>query len=269
MIDRAGRRRWATGLLGLATWSLGATLAGGVPATPPPVVVAPGTAGPPPAWIETASREQWLATRFRQWCPPELAGGCVGEPVASLAAGGLCRLLVFGSLPEVRVEPGERLRFHLASEPRSARLVRAGVPEELAAASTIEWTAPPAPWPERCHSSPPSGRARSPIAPVWSCRMIERPRPPVGLGPRRAGGRVALAIDLSEPALVSGCIEPLGRSEPRASSLYRRVPGRRLPAGEGTVDLGALPRGRYRVRLLVLDGAGNSRVVRGAFGRVP
>jgi hypothetical protein len=220
-------------------WALPMAFAGAVPDGPAPVAFG-GSTGPPPAWIEAAGGDQWLTTRFEQWCPAELGGVCASEPIAALAPGGLCLSQLLDGVPEVRLAPGEPVRFHLAAGVRAVSLVRRGTGAEvLTAAEVIDWTAP---------TNAYAGRGALAV------------RFDAGAASYRA------RFVVSEPASVNGCIEPVGRYGPDSSRLFRRFPGAR-PAGRvATVRLGFLPRGRYRVRLLVRDRSGNSTMVLARFG---
>lgn len=247
-------------------WGLPVALVGAAPDGPAPAFFGE-SAGPPPAWIETTGGDQWLTTRFERWCPAELGGVCAAEPIAALAAGGLCRFHVFGGVPEVRVAAGERVRFHLAAGVRAASLVRPGSADEvLTAAEVVDWTAPATPYAGRgalaaaFHAGAVSYRARFVVS-------TDRTGPTVrGLRPLRSGTRIAMAIKLSEPASVNGCIEPVARYGPENSRLYRRFPGVRLGRRAVTLRLGSLPRGRYLMRLLIRDASGNSTVRLAKFG---
>lgn len=250
-------------LMTTIVWALPVATAATIPDGPAPALFY----GPPPAWIETGGGDHWLTTRFEQWCPAELGGSCAGEPIAALAPGGLCRFHLFGGVPEVRLAPGERVRFHLAANARAASLVRPRSADEVVAAGeVVDWNAPAETYAGRgalavrFDAGAASYRARFVVSTDRSGPQVRSVRP------LRSGSRVALRIRLSETASVNGCIEPVGRYGPENSRLYRRLPGVRLGSRAVTLRLGSLPRGRYRVRLLVRDASGNSTVILAKFG---
>ncbi len=244
-------------------WVLGTSTAAAAPAVAAPVAIA----GPPPAWIETGGGDHWLASRFEKWCLP---GGlsCALEPMAALSLGGRCRLQVFGYVPEVRVRPGELTRIHLAAAPRSASVSLSGTaPDPAAASETIDWIAPAGTYagPASFSVTFEEGSVRYLARLVVS---VDRSSPRVhGLRPLRTGGRLALRARLSEPTLVTGCIEPVGRHQSAQATLYRRLPKVWLARGTRSIALGVLPRGRYRVRLLLRNRSGDSTVVVTTVGR--
>lgn len=244
-------------------WILGTPMAAAVPAAPAPVAIT----GPPPAWIETSGGDHWLATRFEKWCPPS-GLLCALEPVAALSSGGRCGVQVFGYVPEVRVRPGELTRIHLATAPRSASVSLSGTaPDPAAASERIDWIVPAG-----AYAGPASfGVAFDGGTVRYLARVVvtaDRSAPRVrGLRPLRTGGRLALRTRLSEPTLVTGCIEPVGRHQTSQATLYRRLPRAWLGRGTSVIALGVLPRGRYKVRLLLRDRSGNSAVVVATVGR--
>jgi hypothetical protein len=78
----------------------------GAPAEPAPTV--PFAGAPPAAWIETPHGSTWLAYATFCWergCADAVAPAC-GEPY----------------VPDVRVEHGDRVRFHLGFDPQEATL---------------------------------------------------------------------------------------------------------------------------------------------------
>jgi hypothetical protein len=83
--------------------------------------------GPPPAWIETATGDRWLA--FSSFCwkttcvdflPPEM------RP----------------ELPRLTVRRGESVRFHLGFVPRAVTVTAGGKTARLAARRIASWRAP-------------------------------------------------------------------------------------------------------------------------------
>ncbi len=77
-------------------------------------------------------------------------------------------------------------------------------------------------------------------------------------------GSPAATFRLSEAATVSGQVERVARGKAR---VVRRLPARGLKAGPARLPLGQLSSGRYRLRLVLADAAGNRRTVVRVFAR--
>jgi Ca2+-binding RTX toxin-like protein len=82
-------------------------------------------------------------------------------------------------------------------------------------------------------------------------------------------GRVTARFRLSEAARTSALLYRLrptpGRPRVLRPTLVRRLAVRRLLAGQAPIALGRLASGRYRLRITLLDAAGNRRVVSPSF----
>lgn len=255
------RRLISASASGLGVLMAGAGLSVAVPPSPAPQSSPPGFIGPPAAWIETQSGDYWLTPRFDQWCAPELDGRCVIVTPA-LGLGGACLSRVFGPEPEVRVTPSERLRFHLGLPVRAAVVTTERRPDSpVEASQQIEWQAPAEAF----------AGSVSLVAVFDGGRATYRLRVVVGtdvLNPeirsltvRRDGTRAVLSFRLSEPSLVTGCIEPAGSAATTPLAPFRRLPAVTLNSGSQRLVIGSGSLGGFRVRLLVRDRAGNSTVV--------
>jgi len=77
-----------------------------------------------------------------------------------------------------------------------------------------------------------------------------------GLRAARIRGRAVLSFALSEPATAEGVLSRVG-----AGASARLLPRRSLPGGAAHLTLGAPAPGRYRVQLVLRDGAGNRRTL--------
>jgi streptogramin lyase len=78
-----------------------------------------------------------------------------------------------------------------------------------------------------------------------------------GLRAARVRGRGVLSFALSEPALAEGILSRVGAG----ASAARLLPRRSLPGGAAHITVGALTPGRYRLQLVLRDGAGNRRAL--------
>jgi hypothetical protein len=77
-------------------------------------------------------------------------------------------------------------------------------------------------------------------------------------------GRAVASFRLSEAATVRGQVE---RLRGRRAAVVRRLAARSLAAGPARLNLGRLSAGRYRLRLVLTDAAGNARTVVRVFAR--
>jgi len=100
-----------------------AVVALGVPRPPAPKVSGAATA-PPPAWIETARGDRWLA--FSSFCWKTT---CVDFIPPAMRP----------ELPRIALRRGETVRFHLAFRPTSLRLLVGNRAFKLAARRVVAW----------------------------------------------------------------------------------------------------------------------------------
>jgi hypothetical protein len=246
----------------------------GAPAQPEPQAGPPGW-GPPGAWLETRGGDRWLQTGEYMWChgpgdpgPPVgvlRPGGyyCTLTPQAALAFGAACRIALAGP-PEIRLDPGEVARLHLAFAPTGLTMARGS--EILALAPAAVADLPPA----TATGGMIVAAADGPGSNVrYRARFVvttDTARPKIdAIRVRLQRGRAVLALGLSEAARVDGCIEPvLKRGEgygAKIRPLFRPLHAGQRAAGASAIALGALPARRYRVYLRARDLDGNSRHV--------
>ena len=257
--------------LGMAALLAAGGFAAAAPAQPEPQAGPPGW-GPPGAWLGTRGGDRWLATGEDLWCRPASEAGvfgtrllpdqtvCTLTPQAALVPGAACRIALAGP-PEIRLQPGEVARLHLAFAPTSLTMARGS--EVLTLAPAAETDLPPASQTGGiivAAGDALGSRVR------YTARIVvttdtERPRIS-DVRARRNGGRAVLTISLSEAARVDGCIEPkLDRGEhygAKTFSLFRPIHGGERAAGPTAIALGSLPAHRYRVYLRARDVDGNS-----------
>jgi hypothetical protein len=253
-------------LLGALASVTGGGLAAAAPSGPAPASGAAGI-GPPPAWIETEGGDHWLAPSWDSWCGEPGEGLPAGAPPgrracvivsSSVVPRTHCNAFIPRS-PEIRLRPGETVRFHLGLAPSALALAVRGGTFALAASDTAEWTV----------QGPTGGAILAPTTGrgdvTYRARfaMTTDVAPPAlrALALSRVGDRTTLKLALSEPATLVGCLAPLGAG-PRAPARPLPLPrGQTVPAGERRIALGALPAGRYRLTLLARDRGGNSTLV--------
>jgi hypothetical protein len=147
----------------IAAWVLLAAPARGRPAGP-----APTSAGPPPAWIETAAGDRWLA--FSSFCWSRRGRGGTGT--------GLCVDYIppprRRDLPVIRLRAGELARFHLGFRPRSVSLNigRRSIP--LSSVAAPSWRVIGPAGPALLYATSARGDAS------YAARLVVRGSPPVG-----------------------------------------------------------------------------------------
>src|SRR5918911_2296530 len=103
-------RRVGWPAVALAAWLVPA---GGVAR---PAGRAPGSGGPPAAWVETRAGDRWLAFSSFCWSGPGAGGAATGRCVDYVAPQRR------RDLPTIVLRTGELARFHLGFRPRSVSL---------------------------------------------------------------------------------------------------------------------------------------------------
>jgi hypothetical protein len=117
---------------------------------------------------------------------------------------------------------------------------------------------------------PPPATPLAPPAVTPALPLADRTAPRLSLFRRTLlRGRVTARFRLSEAARTSALLYRLtptpGRPRVLRATLARRLAVRPLRAGQAPIALGRLTSGRYRLRITLLDAAGNRRVVLRAF----
>jgi hypothetical protein len=99
------------------------------------------------------------------------------------------------------------------------------------------------------------------LSPWRRITLLDRTPPSLtALRARVSGGRVTLLLRLTEAATMSGRLTRIGAA-PAGTPRARAISRRRLAGGLRRVRVGALPPGRYTLRLDLRDAEGNRRVL--------
>jgi hypothetical protein len=234
------------------------------PSEPPPSTL-PHIPAPPPAWVETAGGDHWLDTRYSRWCQ-ETGGGPGGRTcvMVSAAIAPVAQCLVRIPRTEIRIRPGERVRFHLGFVPDALALYVPAGRFSLPVGAPAEWTA----------QGSSGGAILAPQTPLGNVTYRARfvmggdavKVRMTGFRAVREGAGAYAAVEISEPARLFGCLTAGGvRTRGALARGFRAVGMQARAAGLVRVPLGRIPAGRYRLTLMARDADGNSTILERSF----